>query len=100
MDRIRAASFAALFTITLTSLASAQRQEIATVSPDSALDSNIVARDSTRAVVAEVAGHVQLDQARLDSLQACARDGPRGDAAGHGHDAARHGRAQGDERRR
>ena len=69
MDRIRAASFAALFTITLTSLASAQRQEIAVVSPDSALDSNIVARDSTRAVVAEVAGHVQLDQARVDSLQ-------------------------------
>ena len=44
MDRIRSASFAALFTISLTSLASAQRQEIAVVSPDSALDSNIVAR--------------------------------------------------------
>ena len=87
MDRIRAASFAALFTITLTSLASAQRQEIATVSPDSALDSNIVARDSTRAVVAEVAGHVQLDQARLDSLESSLTDAR--EAAPHDADATR-----------
>ena len=54
----------------------------------SELDSDIAARDSTRAVLAENEARTQVDQARLDSLDSSLSDVR--EAAPHDADATRH----------
>jgi hypothetical protein len=92
MFRLPSAALAAM--LTLITISPALAQDLDRTDPQSlpassaggaALDSDIVVRDSTRAVLAEDEARIQADQARLDSLEsarASAREAvPRDPAA-------------------